>query len=282
MGRPSKHNLTKEDELEIVRLYEDECLGTPSIAKMYGVGNYTISYLLDKKYKVKKRSNKINSRKYNANFNYFESIDSAEKAYWLGFIYADGFVLSDRNVFGISLQRKDREHLQAFKDCLNSDYPIADYETTESSYKVNTPYSRFSITSRKMKEDLVSHGVFKNKSNILLYPTSVPNEFIYDWCRGYFDGDGSLSFNSITSEYKFRFVGTREVLVGIQKLFGVEHLSLTKRKEDNNNNYALDIGGHNQIIPMLDKLYENSTIHLQRKYVRYCNLKTVVHSRNAV
>ena len=39
------------------------------------------------------------------NKNYFYDIDSEEKAYWLGLIYADGYV-TDNNEFGIELEIK--------------------------------------------------------------------------------------------------------------------------------------------------------------------------------
>ena len=38
---------------------------------------------------------RLNRRKYNVNDSYFEKIDTEHKAYWLGFIYADGYIIKN-------------------------------------------------------------------------------------------------------------------------------------------------------------------------------------------
>lgn len=66
-------------------------LSTVKIGKMFGKHYSTVRNILINN-GVKLRSNKINSRKYTINENYFKNIDTEEKAYWLGFIYADGYI----------------------------------------------------------------------------------------------------------------------------------------------------------------------------------------------
>ena len=53
--------------------------------------------------------------KYNENF--FEKIDSPRKAYWLGFLYADGCILDQRKskILEITLSKNDKNHLQKLK-----------------------------------------------------------------------------------------------------------------------------------------------------------------------
>lgn len=51
--------------------------------------------------------------KYTFNENIFSIIDNEEKAYWLGFLYADGY-LTDQGLFGCALQEKDKAHLNKF------------------------------------------------------------------------------------------------------------------------------------------------------------------------
>ena len=58
--------------------------------------------------------------KYNYDINYFKVINTEEKAYWLGFIYADGCITSDiRQQFIIELCKQDRIILDRFTDCIN-------------------------------------------------------------------------------------------------------------------------------------------------------------------
>ena len=59
-------------------------------------------------------------------------IDTEEKAYWLGFIYADGYIINSikgktSDAFGITLQEKDKGHLEKFKKSINSNHPILTY-----------------------------------------------------------------------------------------------------------------------------------------------------------
>lgn len=42
----------------------------------------------------------------------FDVIDTEEKAYWLGFLTADGYIYSRDNTFGISLASIDKHHVE--------------------------------------------------------------------------------------------------------------------------------------------------------------------------
>ena len=63
------------------------------------------------------------SRKYNFDENFFDKIDTEEKAYWLGFIYADGAIF--KRTLSIRLSTKDIHHLEKFKKILNTDAAIS-------------------------------------------------------------------------------------------------------------------------------------------------------------
>lgn len=41
-------------------------------------------------------------------------IDSEEKAYWLGFLYADGYLTARNHMVGLSISIKDIEHLRKY------------------------------------------------------------------------------------------------------------------------------------------------------------------------
>lgn len=117
---------------------------------------------------------------------YFEIINSPEKAYILGFFYADGYN-NESNGIVSSTQREDRiDILTSIKDRIHADQEIKIYPGQRA-------YS-LTICSTKMSKDLANAGAMQCKSHILTFPDStiVSDELIPHFIRGYFDGDGCI------------------------------------------------------------------------------------------
>ena len=53
-------------------------------------------------------------RKYNCNYDYFKEIDTEDKSYWLGFLYADGSIHKTKHTMDLVLSINDKEHLYSF------------------------------------------------------------------------------------------------------------------------------------------------------------------------
>lgn len=251
--------------------------------------NHSHHYYLDsfKKYGFDIRSNKINSRRYYANFDYFENIDSDEKAYWLGYMYADGYISNAKNngkKVGMALSIKDKQQLAKFKKSLNSTYPINTYKQT-SSYSNDIVYCRMIITSDKMFDDLVNHGVVEHKTQILKAP-DIDSKFYNSFILGYFDGDGSIFLNNSRSPfYSINIVGTDDMLTFIHNQFvlnGVtqKELNLEKRKDDQKVSY-IRYGGNGVVRKIYNYLYKNidHDIPLQRKLDLFLNCCRNLNSR---
>jgi len=253
-----------------VELYNSG-LSTLKVKEITGVSIGVLSRQLKKLDLI--RSNKINSRKYTIDHTFFKKIDNEKKAYWLGFIYADGYVSRRKNqkCLGIALHTKDEKHLRVFKKDINATYKINRYITT--SFGVKTTFAKIFITSDQLFDDLVDKGVFEKKTLILKFPKDniVPVELQNHFLRGYFDGDGSFS-KSKDGFYSFKLCGTKEFLIECQKILGVT-TKLEKRKKDKKNNWSFAAGGRLQVKRVGNCLYKNSTVHLERKYKRYtkCN-----------
>lgn len=68
------------------------------------------------------------NRKYNVNAEYFSDINTQEKAYWLGFIWADGSIgktaprCSGPNRFTLTQVETEANHLQAFVQAIECSY----------------------------------------------------------------------------------------------------------------------------------------------------------------
>jgi len=133
----------------------------------------------------------MKKRLYKLDENYFEKIDTEEKAYWLGFIYADGFITKRKqgqNILGITLH--EIEPLEKFTKAISTNKPIRSY-ISNSKYKKNSVEYKTAIVSNKVVQDLESHGVVERKTFTLKFP-KLPENLTSHFIRGYFDGDGSV------------------------------------------------------------------------------------------
>lgn len=196
---------------------------------------------------------------------YFKNIDTEEKAYWLGFIYADGCV--SKNTFEIKLSITDIEHLYKLKDCLKSKHKI--YQGVSKSSFGIFKYCGFSITNKDLVNNLLSQGVFYNKSKILEPPT-IDSRYIPDFIRGYFDGDGSVYEFHKTHEGSISFVGTYKILYWIlENMKSYVNTKTNIYKYKNKDVYEFKIGGKNHFIQCYNYLYKDATIFLDRKKQKF-------------
>lgn len=265
------------NEKEIIKDYKEGLSGC-KIAEKYKIKTHQVYYIL-KKNGVKTRSNKENSRRYTHDENFFEIIDSEEKAYWLGFIYADGYISiasSGQKVFGISLSINDKKHLEKFKNDIKATNPINEYAS--SGYSSNH-YCRIAITSEKTVNDLIDKGVVEHKTNVLTFPTEeqVPKHLVHHFIRGYFDGDGCITSYKLSGydRYKTSFVGTYKFLQSINEIiyekYSIKIPRLFKRREDHEV-YSLEYASNKRSKILYNFMYENATIYLDRKYEKFSRL----------
>lgn len=254
---------------KIQQYYIENKMSAMKIASAMNISIGKVYYHLSKAETIM-RTNKENSRRYHCNDSFFDTIDTEEKAYWLGFIYADGYITS--NSLGITLSSRDKSHLEKLSISLSSDYPINTYEY--SGYG-NTYGSRLLIKSDLIVSDLIRHGVFYKKSLILMPPNLTDIALVMHFIRGYMDGDGSISISKTKygDSFRLRFEGTLEVLTWLQFIFNTK-CKLQKRKKDDKNSYSLDYGGNLSVLSKLNLIYNNATVFLDRKYARYKMLQS--------
>lgn len=123
------------------------------------------------------------SRKYRLNERFFD-VWSSEMAYVLGFWFADGFMRHDKS-YRIAFCSKDKELLEDIKDHFNSDHPIRKYKDDDCWEII--------LFSKHLYQRLEELGGFRAKSLTVRFP-EVPDLYIADFIRGYFDGDGSIFY----------------------------------------------------------------------------------------
>lgn len=218
------------------------------------------------------------------NLNYFKTIDSENKAYFLGFIAADGAIVNNKgtntNVLTITLNEKDREVLEVFVSELNSNKPIYNINRKDG-YK----HVRFTTAKKEFVSNLFQYGIGYRKSltmgNIIQH---IPNEYKAAFIIGYFDGDGCFtdSFcvsprkytcknNTITTHMHNHWVscislkGTKEFLQSI-----VDYLdcSYTLKQINGQNIHTLRLTSNDAILKFY-KLYFKCDFYLKRKKSKF-------------
>lgn len=252
---------------DIIRLYTSENMSITKIANLYNVNDSTIKRRL-KENNISIKNNNFYKKK-NFNENFFDDINTEAKAYWLGFIYADGCVSHRKttDVFEIKLSEKDKVHLEKLKLALDSEHSIGTH-ISSCGYNTGKKYCSFSIVNQHLVDSLVEKGVLYCKTHILKFPNEaqVPRNLISHFIRGYFDGDGSVYCLEENGVGSMSFVGTKNMLEGILSEF--KHIIPTTAKiykYKNKDVYDLKIGGSNYLKKCYEFLYNSATVFLERK-----------------
>lgn len=217
---------------------------------------------------------KRNGRIYYFNYRYFDYIDNEHKAYWLGFIYADGSHNEKRHTLRICLQEQDAELLRLFyKDigCNRELHFI--YNKTYDKY-----YPYVYVQHPHLSETLNKQGVPSNKSFKITFPstTIVPHNLMRHFIRGYFDGDGGLTLPEDKRKVSCSFVGNYKFITDL-KYYLLNYsphftdVTLIKPKQCEHV-YLFSKAGRYNVERLLRWMYEDSTIYLKRKYNKYVDL----------
>jgi len=218
-----------------------------------------------------------NKRTYDLNEHYFKDLSNQNAVYWLGFIMADGSIVKHHKysyALAIKLKEEDREHLIKFtKDIGTNKEPI--FVNTKDFYgkndKIYKPKNQYSITihSGIMGNDLINLKCLPNKTYLGCFISEeISKQNFKHFIRGYFDGDGTIGVND--NKLYFSLVGDYNFLIKIQEIMS-EELSLSKNKIIwTGTIYRMKWAGK-QCEKIFKWLYDDSDIHLTRKYQKYAN-----------
>ena len=232
-----------------------------SLAKEFKISRNTIT----KKFREIGRVpiNYQNSIKFNQYV--FDFVDSEVKAYWLGFIAADGYI-GKVNEFEIGLSIKDKEHLEKFKEFIGHSCSIKEKKSNNSCI--------LSFRNKYFINSLKSLGINNCKSLTLKFP-SIDKKLISHFIRGYFDGDGCIHIRKQVKKYPLlvSILGTPMFLEEMRKY--LPKINKLYKNKGSEKTLIYQTSGK-KAKELLSYLYKDATVYLERKR----NLFIAVLNRN--
>lgn len=220
---------------------------------------------------------------------YFKNIDTELKAYWIGYIWGDGYVSKQDYRFVLAAKKSDEQHLQKLATAIEYDKPCKTYNYHDNAYKSSEPYVQLQFCNKEfcciLKEQ---YGIIPHRTDCAKLLASIPDEFIRHFVRGLMDADGSFTHYNITyngytcNKYVLSLGSNETMLRHIEQhfisagLIGDYKRKLYKRHKEENRDGAyrtLQISGRCQVMAILDYLYGDCSCFLDRKYNKYMNIK---------
>lgn len=276
--------MTDEQNLDMVNKYISGQFNCASLARIYGVTKACIRQkLLRRGIKIVYDHSKT-VRKYDFDFNFFETINTEAKAYFLGLLFADGYNHNIRNTIVLSLQERDVELLNMLSSQISYTGKLF-YENRKIKKPKWQNQYKLMLNSSKLKADLTRLGCTNKKSLTLKFPTEkqVPSHLMNHFVRGYFDGDGTIGFYHPTkhpnqTKCSARVVSSCYFIDGLRTLIlrelGVDgHALISKPKSNNQITTVLNFQSRKKALPFLEWIYENANFYLKRKYDLYIKIK---------
>lgn len=202
--------------------------------------------------------------KYFCNNSFFENINCEIKAYWLGFIYADGYNSGYELV--IRLSSIDEEHLKIFRDHIESNNNIITKFEKNKNFKNGGKYvSSIRIARKNICNNLTAIGCIKAKSLIIRFPR-LEKHLIRHFLRGYFDGDGCITHDRRGFGRAIFYSGSLLFIDDIEKILLKQKIYFNRGKKDKR---FLTINRMDDLLKLYYFLYKDSTVKLDRKYKKF-------------
>lgn len=237
---------------------------------MYEIGNLlnlstgTIFYHL-KKQNILTRGVNTSAKTLSFNEDYFENINTEDRAYFLGLLMADG--CNTRSGLSIYIAEKDAAILSVFSKCINYTGTLKFLKKRRDTQQ-NQIY--INLHSREFSKKLSSVGIPPKKTEILEFPC-IDENLIHHFIRGYFDGDGSIG--TYNNNKVFTIAGNKSFIEKLQFIL-IKNccLNKTKIKDTKNKNIGVfSYCGNIQNNRIKEFLYKDATIYMERKYDKFIN-----------
>lgn len=215
----------------------------------------------------------LHSKRRKINDDYFDVINTPLKAYFLGFIFADGWIINNDTScsyeFGMKLSSVDKYLLELLNNKLGGQNIIYHHDPKEVLIcKQQVAHSghcdTLRVYSKRLVKDLIKHGIETNKSLKDTIPV-VDDSLFFDFLRGYIDGDGCYYVDN-NQTYMHITCGNRLPLEYIQNKLTQFNIK-TQIYTEGDRKYRLMCTSFNEMNKLINRLYyKDDLFYLQRKY----------------
>jgi len=248
------------------------------IASSLGVDHGTCLRIL-KNNGIERRGASESKQLYSINEDFFSKIDTEEKAYVLGVIHSDGYVRNTRkdHLLRIVLQSGDENLLHKIRTVLGSNRPLYEHSKKTKTKGVRY-YKSLSINNIKIVKDLCDLGYQSPKTLTIRFPNFLEDSLVRHFVRGVVDGDGCL-FYSPGSSPSVCITGNHLFINDLEEIFlrfcgvysGIIQQSISSSR--------ICCNSYLDTLILLDWLYQDSIIYLDRKYYKYLEIKAICNQK---
>lgn len=217
-------------------------------------------------------------RQYYLNENYFDNIDTPNKAYILGFFFADGCNFMKKSTISMSLEKHDKEILEKIRKEIRSERPLEFIQQSKRIDKNDYHYKdmwRLLLFSSHMCKALNDVGMVPNKSLILKFPENLNKNLYSHFMRGYFDGDGSYCHHITSKGWRQDLITFTSTLDMCEHMLNILHDGIVTgggiydASNKNGVTKVLSISGTNQCKVIFDYMYKDADLYMKRKHDLY-------------
>ncbi len=204
----------------------------------------------------------------NLHHNYFSIIDTEAKAYWLGFLVADGHIEQcTENSWRLSVTLKDTdiEHLEKLKKALNADNQVSVYKRKDSRLKAGySSIAQFKVSSKQLTSDLAYYSVSSQKFKINRLPY-IREDLQRHLIRGYIDGDGWIRKRCASIGFCTSRLHIKNYIVPYIKANDIRINVINESNRYNTALYNCNVDHVKDARKLMWLLYHDATVYLDRK-----------------
>lgn len=244
-------NKTDPSEIEFIKLAHSYGAAVKTLASsIYHTSPKNVEELL-----VELGLERNQANIHNYDIDQFNSIDCQYKAYWLGYIFADGANQEKGLNFSVNIDKLD--HIRELAKFLGDD---------PEKIQVKNNYVKYKIYSKELFNKLTNLGSTSPKTN-MFFP-EIKQELYSHFLRGYLDGKSSLTVSEKSREWRLSISGNLNILNNIIKNSPID-LKISKNSSGYN---CIVISGNQRMCKFAEWLYKDATIYYPDRYQKYQEL----------